>query len=889
MKVISTPVRRSLVWFVVPGLASVTTAAEPPQPLVSTDVVFEEQGGMVAAEAEHFFNQTKSGKRAWYVHSSKAATRVKPDGDPSHVAGASGGAYLEILPDTRRTHADKLISGENFSNKAGAMGIVHYKVNINKTGRYYVWVRAFSSGSEDNGIHVGLDGTWPASGQRLQWCEGKRTWRWESKQRTQKEHCGVPHLIYLDINDPGEHTISFSMREDGFEFDKWFMTTDKNFARPKDTGPASTLHRGKLPEAFAYIAPKKSDPKMSIEPVADPLSLTEPQVGPRGKDGDWSVKVTGELKQWHKVTLTMDGPFAHERDQEPNPFTDYRMTVSVKHESGWPRYEIPGYFAADGNAGESSAESGNKWRAHFSPDKTGKWEYSILFEKSRGVIYINPIGKSVARGEIRIVRTDKTGRDFRGKGRLTYVGKHHLQFAGSKEYFLKAGPDAPETLLGYADFDGTVARKQNVPLKTWQPHVRDWKDGDPTWKGGKGKGLIGALNYLASKGCNAFSFLTYNAGGDGDNVWPFVARDTKFNYDCSKLDQWQIVFDHAQANGLYLHFKLQEQEMDDDRQGHKEVAARKIKTSLDGGDNGHERKLYMRELIARFGHSLALNWNLGEENTQSPKQQRDMSEWIHQVDPFDHHIVVHTFPDQQDKVYPTLLGQKSVLTGASLQNNWNQSHRRTLKWVTDSAKVGKPWVVANDEQGQASMGVPPDPGYDGADGFGTNKDGKKYDMHDIRKHTLWGTLMAGGAGVEYYFGYKLKQNDLICEDFRSRDQSWDYCRIALEFFRDNKIPFHEMKNENRLIGNGNNQNTKYCLARRGIYLVYLANAETSELDLTGDRGQFSIYWFNPRTGGELTTGSVKSVAGGQKVSLGSPPADPNEDWLAVLRLKPIRR
>ncbi len=28
-------------------------------------------------------------------------------------------------------------------------------------------------------------------------------------------------------------------------------------------------------------------------------------------------------------------------------------------------------------------------------------------------------------------------------------------------------------------------------------------------------------------------------------------------------------------------------------------------------------------------------------------------------------------------------------------------------------------------------------------------------MHDVRKLCLWGNLMAGGAGVEYYFGYKL--------------------------------------------------------------------------------------------------------------------------------------
>ena len=53
-----------------------------------------------------------------------------------------------------------------------------------------------------------------------------------------------------------------------------------------------------------------------------------------------------------------------------------------------------------------------------------------------------------------ITETDKTDRDFRAHGRLQYVGKDHLQFAGSKQYFLKAGADAPETMLDYADFDG---------------------------------------------------------------------------------------------------------------------------------------------------------------------------------------------------------------------------------------------------------------------------------------------------------------------------------------------------------------------------------------------------------------------------------------------------
>ena len=565
-------------------------------------------------------------------------------------------------------------------------------------------------------------------------------------------------------------------------------------------------------------------------------------------NGNAQVTLTGELKQWHKVTLTLDGPFAAENDDKPNPFTDFAFNVTFTHESGSPKYTVPGYFAADGNAGNTSAESGTKWRAHLSPDRTGAWNYTVSFTQGKHAA-LDAGGQALKpfdglTGKFNIAASDKTGCDFRGKGRLQYVGKHHLQFAGSKQYFLKAGPDAPETLLGYADFDNTIVGKPDkVPLKTWAPHVQDWKAGDPTWKNGKGKGLIGALNYLAAKGVNAFSFLTYNAGGDGDNVWPFVERNDKFHYDCAKLDQWGIVFDHATTLGLYLHFKLQENESDDNRGGMNRKE-RSIPESLDGGKLGIERKLYCRELIARFGHALALNWNIGEENTQSTEEVGDMVKFLHDTDPYQHHIVLHTFPPEQEKVYRPLLGDKSLLTGVSLQTSWKQSHQRTLQWLRESETAGRRWVVTHDEQNPASLGVPPDPGYKGHFGIAEERDTKgpkgegftasnAYTLHDVRKLCLWGNLMAGGAGVEYYFGYKLPENDLNCEDFRSRDKSWDYCRIALTFFRDEKIPIAEMKNADALIGNAKDDNDKFCLAKAGeLYLVYLPNGGSTDLDLS---------------------------------------------------------
>jgi hypothetical protein len=95
-----------------------------------------------------------------------------------------------------------------------------------------------------------------------------------------------------------------------------------------------------------------------------------------------------------------------------------------------------------------------------------------------------------------------------------------------------------------------------------------------------------------------------------------TSGDAQLRLDCSKLDQWEIVFEHATKKGFYLHFKTQETENDSSGEAY----------ALDNGALGSERKLYYRELIARYGHHLALNWNLGEENTNTEQQRKDFAQ-----------------------------------------------------------------------------------------------------------------------------------------------------------------------------------------------------------------------------------------------------------------------
>ncbi|MEQ8837417.1 MAG: DUF5060 domain-containing protein, partial [Lacipirellulaceae bacterium] len=408
------------------------------------------------------------------------------------------------------------------------------------------------------------------------------------------------------------------------------------------------------------------------------------------------LSVTGELQQWHKVTLTLAGPEASE-EGDPNPFLDFRLQVKFHHAESGLTYNVPGYFAADGDAANTSASTGNKWRAHLAPDHAGEWTYEVSFRAGPSVAISDDAGPGSAvegvdglKGTFKIEATDKKGRDLRGKGRLDYVGKHHLQFAGTGEFFLKAGADAPENFLAYEEFDGdfkTDGHKDQL-VKNWGPHIKDWQPGDPTWQEGKGKGIIGAINYLASQGLNVFSFITLNIIGDDRNVFPYTNYDERMRIDCSRMDQWEIVFSHGQKMGMYLHFKTQEAEN---------------VNLLDNGELGPQRKLYYRELIARFGHHLALNWNLGEEvglgHKVSTEKKVAWSNYFWTHDPYRHHQVIHNGNNHYD-----MLGDASKLTGFSLQTSqpdFSHVHGSTLRYLNKSVQAGKPWVVACDEPGDA--------------------------------------------------------------------------------------------------------------------------------------------------------------------------------------------
>ncbi|MCF8225123.1 MAG: DUF5060 domain-containing protein [Bacteroidales bacterium] len=593
-----------------------------------------------------------------------------------------------------------------------------------------------------------------------------------------------------------------------------------------------------------------------------------------GCDQTVKVKVTGELKTWHKVTLELPAHYADEKSI-PNPFLDCRLEATFTMDDR--TYTVPGYFAADGLASETGATSGQVWKVHFSPDQPGIWDYRISFRCGKNIAVSddpdagNPLPLDGRSGSFEVESTNKNGRDFRAKGRLINTGERYLRHAGTGEYFIKGGADSPENFLAYSDFDGTYyggnnqqrsgEDAPNAGLHAYEPHVADWEDGDPEWQDGKGKGIIGAINYLASKGMNSVYFLTMNVLGDGEDVWPYTDRNERYRFDCSRLDQWEVVFSHMEQLGIMMHVVLQETENEN---------------VLDGGYLDVQRKLYLRELVARFSHHNAITWNLGEEHGpvgwmeyfQSVDDTKRMADYLRKTDPYDHFIVMHTHPNPKNRAayLPNYFSHESF-DGPSIQaGNPYDSHQSTLKWIEDSREAGKLWVVCIDEIGQHWKGAMPD---------------EADPAHDtIRQQVLWGNLMAGGAGVEWYFGYRYPHGDLSCEDWRSRDILWDQTRYAIEFFQ-NYLPFSEMENMDVLISYG------YCLAKPGeVYAIYFTGEGVSTVDLRGASGQFDVKWYDPGKGGQLMDGTVTRINAGGLVSPGLPPdSDLNTDWVCLIRKK----
>ncbi|MEX1024716.1 MAG: DUF5060 domain-containing protein [Planctomycetota bacterium] len=562
-----------------------------------------------------------------------------------------------------------------------------------------------------------------------------------------------------------------------------------------------------------------------------------------------SATVTGGAKLWHPVQLDFDHGTSLNENGTPNPFLDRRLDVTFWHEASGEMLSVPGFFAADGDAADTSADAGRWFRARFTPSKAGTWRYLASARSGAEVAVASNhlAGTSApmdrATGSFSVGPADLDAPGNLAKGMLRYIGQHHLVFEGTGERYIKTGADSPENWLGYHEFDQTYDLgglwAGNLPngLHRFAPHVSDFRALDnegqaAMWSGGQGSGILGALDYLESRGVNSIYFLTYNIdGGDGQDTWPWTSPTERLRYDVSKLEQWERVFSYADARGIHLHVVLQETENDAFLGGLSTV-----------------RRLYHRELVARFAHHLALQWNLGEENVNSIEERRQFARHIEVLDAYEHPVTFHTNYGTSAYVYSDYHGDVHF-DGTSIQGDAVQYHANATLQRELSENAGRPWVVYGDEQGPAV-------------------DAGMNNLEHMRKHALYGNLMGGGAGVEWYFGYQNAVfGDIQLEDFSLAEPLWEMSAAARDFLEDH-VNIERLSPDPWLTLESDDT----VLAEEGqTYLVYRSNGGSATLDLGNAQGTFDVRWFDPEHGGDPLIGSVATITGPGHQSIGSAP------------------
>lgn len=197
--------------------------------------------GMVVIETEDFDANIPQGNHHWTLITT-------PE-------GFSGAGTMYSLPD----------SGDNLNppEVLGSSPRLDFDVDFDQTGTHYIWYRGSDGGGDS--LHVGLDGTLPNTGERIDsGCCGDRqdggadlVWVSDlNESKVDVNGLDSPRARF-EVDSQGRHTVNVWMREDGMIVDKLIVTPDESVF-PSGTGP-------------------NSSPRSELEPLPNPeIVFTQP-------------------------------------------------------------------------------------------------------------------------------------------------------------------------------------------------------------------------------------------------------------------------------------------------------------------------------------------------------------------------------------------------------------------------------------------------------------------------------------------------------------------------------------------------------------------------------------------------------------------------------------
>ena len=197
--------RHALLGVAFVALSSSSVIAQPGSP------AFLEQSGQVVMEAENAHGNVARGGKTWTAQTS-----------PAGLVGSA----LQSLPNT----GSQVDTGYTTTTAE-----LQYQVQFPAAGTYHVWLRGYAANSNDNAVHVGLNGAAVTTSDRMS-LPTFGAWAWF------KSTMDGP-VATLAIPGAGVHTINVWMREDGLYIDRLLLTTNTTFT-PTGNGPAESPRVG---------------------------------------------------------------------------------------------------------------------------------------------------------------------------------------------------------------------------------------------------------------------------------------------------------------------------------------------------------------------------------------------------------------------------------------------------------------------------------------------------------------------------------------------------------------------------------------------------------------------------------------------------------------------
>lgn len=329
---------------------------------------------------------------------------------------------------------------------------------------------------------------------------------------------------------------------------------------------------------------------------------------------DTSVNATTTTFYTTTKILAFSGPLASERGvtdpgveyRNPSTFADYRCDLIITFNSSNVDNKTaiitstlmytnstsinivyPCYYSGTGNAANTGDVGGVVWQCPIRM-KTKPWfngitlySWKVSFVSGTNIATTTYLGGSHGNpAEFFHQQMGTLSLDM-SDGMYSIAANETEAFPTSLSFY--TGLYASD-FLNFIDFDGIPSSSAvnigntyssyNSYLSNASRFIQD----RPTWGGGRGSGIIGAITKIhETTNINVLGITTLSMAND---VFPFVEPyNDRLSYDVSKLAQWEVAFRYAADIGLSIILNLNEDSILDYEEQH----------------------LYVREMVARFG------------------------------------------------------------------------------------------------------------------------------------------------------------------------------------------------------------------------------------------------------------------------------------------------